>query len=161
MIALELSRADHEPALLEFELVNRAYFARSIPDRGDAYFAEFPARYRALLDEQEAGICRFHLVVDEHGSILGRMNLLDLDGGEAELGYRIAESAAGRGVATAAVTEVCRIAASAYGLDALTARTTVTNPASMAVLRKTGFVVVGELVLNGHDGHRHRRDLRV
>ena len=41
---LERLRADHAPALLEFEVTNRAWFARSIPDRSDAYFAEFDER---------------------------------------------------------------------------------------------------------------------
>lgn len=52
---MERLRADHASALLAFELENRAYFAASIPDRGDEYFASFPARHEALLVEQEAG----------------------------------------------------------------------------------------------------------
>ncbi|MGO4759286.1 GNAT family N-acetyltransferase, partial [Streptomyces sp. 2MCAF27] len=40
-VRLERLRADHAPALLAFERENRAYFARSIPDRGDSYFTEF------------------------------------------------------------------------------------------------------------------------
>ena len=40
---LQLVRLDHAPALLVFERENRAYFAASIPDRGDEFFAELNA----------------------------------------------------------------------------------------------------------------------
>ncbi|MEV0532318.1 GNAT family N-acetyltransferase [Kitasatospora sp. NPDC050463] len=156
---LERLRADHAPVLLAFERENREYFARSVPDRGDAYFAAFADRHRALLAEQDTGACHFHLLVDGQGELLGRVNLVDVAAGAAELGYRIGERAAGRGAATAAVHEVCRLATAEYGLTALTAVTTLDNPASMAVLQRTGFTVVGELVLDDRPGLRYRRDL--
>ncbi|MFE2283986.1 GNAT family N-acetyltransferase [Streptomyces sp. NPDC059443] len=160
MLRLERLRADHEAALLAFERENREYFARSVPDRGDAYFAEFPARHRALLAEQASGTCHFHLVVDDgDGELIGRVNLVDAEDATADLGYRIGERAAGRGAATAAVGEVCRLAASAYGLRALTAAVTLDNAASAAVLRRTGFTPVGDTVLDGRPGTRYRRAL--
>ncbi|MFG1955235.1 hypothetical protein [Micromonospora sp. NPDC048830] len=55
----------HAPALLRFERENRAYFARSVPDRGDAYFAGFAARHAALLAEQAAGLCHMASPVGE------------------------------------------------------------------------------------------------
>jgi ribosomal-protein-alanine N-acetyltransferase len=159
MLTLELLRPDHADALLAFELANRAYFARSIPDRGDAYFAEFPARHAALLAEQAAGTCRFHVILDASGALVGRINLVDLADGTAELGYRIAEAAAGRGLATAAVAEICRLAATAYGLTTLTAATTVDNPASQAVLARIGFAVTEEFLLGDRPALRYRRSL--
>ena len=33
--------AAHAPAVLAFELANRAYFAASVSDRGDAFFDRF------------------------------------------------------------------------------------------------------------------------
>lgn len=159
MLRLELLRADHEDALLAFERDNRAYFARSVPDRGDVYFAEFAARHRALLAEQDTGACRFHLVRDAAGELIGRVNLVDLADGSADLGYRIGERAAGRGAATAAVREACRLAAMQYGLGVLTASAALDNAASAAVLRRTGFTVVGETVLDGCPGLSYRREL--
>ncbi|MFF1903306.1 GNAT family N-acetyltransferase [Kitasatospora sp. NPDC058218] len=156
---LERLRADHAPALLAFERENREYFARSVPDRGDGYFAEFADRHRALLAEQASGACHFHLLVDERGELLGRVNLVDVAAGAAELGYRIGERAAGRGAATAAVHEVCRLAAAEYGLTTLTAVTTLDNAASRAVLRRAGFAVIGELAIGDRPGLRYRRDL--
>ncbi|GHB60844.1 alanine acetyltransferase [Streptomyces cirratus] len=159
MVRLERLRADHADALLAFERENRAYFARSVPDRGDAYFAGFPARHRALLAEQEAGVCHFHLVFDAEGELAGRINLVDVREGSAELGYRIGEDAAGRGLATAAVAGVRRLAVAPYGLRELTAVTTLDNPASMTVLTRNGFVAVGETFVDGRPGTRYTHRL--
>ncbi|MEU3569638.1 GNAT family N-acetyltransferase [Kitasatospora sp. NPDC036755] len=159
MPVLEPLRPDHAEALLAFERANRAYFARSIPDRGDAYFAEFAERHAALLAEQAEGVCRFHIVRDAAGHLVGRVNLVDLADGSAELGYRIAESAAGRGLATAAVAEVCRLAVTAYGLRALTAMTTVDNPASRAVLLRNGFKCRYEFLFDDRPALAYRRVL--
>ncbi|MGW0902350.1 GNAT family N-acetyltransferase [Streptomyces sp. NPDC002853] len=150
MPELQRLRADHAPALLAFERENRAYFAKFVPDRGDAYFAEFDARHASLLAEQDAGTCHFHVLVGGEGDILGRVNLVDVADGEAELGYRIAESATGRGLATDAVRQVCGVAGAEYGLTALRAATDVDNSGSRAVLVRSGFVVVDEADVDGH-----------
>ncbi|WP_329494698.1 GNAT family N-acetyltransferase [Kitasatospora herbaricolor] len=152
-------RADHARALLAFERENREYFARTVPDRTDAYFTDFDARHRALLAEQEAGVCHFHVVLDEPGALVGRVNLVDVEDGTADLGYRIGERSAGRGLATAVVAEICRLAAAAYGLRALTAATTLDNPASRTVLERNGFTVLGDIDLGGRPGLRFRRGL--
>ncbi len=98
--------------------------------------------------------------MDDSGEILGRVNLVDAAGGSAELGYRIAEEAAGRGPATAAVREACGLVVTAYGLTGLRAETTLDNAASRAVLARTAFTPVGETVLDGRPGLRFTRDLR-
>ena len=111
MPELKRLHADHAPAVLAFELANRTYFAASISDRGDEFFDQFPDWYNASLAEQEAGICAFYVLVGEDGSVLGRFNLFEIADGTAELGYRVAEHVAGRGVATATVRELCQLAA--------------------------------------------------
>ncbi|KNE82253.1 MULTISPECIES: GNAT family N-acetyltransferase [Streptomyces] len=161
MPRLQLLRPGHAPAVLAFERENRAFFAASVPDRGDDYFAHFTARHRALLEEQTAGVCFFHVVVGEVGEVLGRVNLVDAAAdGSAELGYRIAEKATGQGLATAAVREVCVLAATEYGLTTLHAATTLDNAGSRAVLTRTGFTITGETELDGRPGLRFLRDLR-
>jgi len=75
---LQRLRAEHAPAVLAFELANRAYFATFISDRGDEFFDHFTERYSALLAEQEAGTCVFHVLVGEDGTVLGRFNLYRL-----------------------------------------------------------------------------------
>jgi ribosomal-protein-alanine N-acetyltransferase len=156
---LHLLRADHFPALLAFERENRAYFAASVPDRGDDYFARFDEWHRARLAEQEAGICFFHVLTGPGGEVLGRVNLVDAEEGVATLGYRIAERAAGRGLASRAVREVCGLAARVYGLTALRAATTLDNAASQAVLARTGFVRTGGTRLDGRPGLTYLRTL--
>jgi [ribosomal protein S5]-alanine N-acetyltransferase len=146
---LQLVRLDHVPALLAFERENRAYFAASVPDRGDEFFAEFDTRLAQLLEWQAAGTDYFHLLVAEGGEVVGRVNLTEVADGSAELGYRIAQKAAWQGLATAAVRKVRELAATEYGLSRLRARVTLDNPASRKVLEHNGFVAVGELTLNG------------
>jgi ribosomal-protein-alanine N-acetyltransferase len=145
---LQLVRLDHAPALLAFERENRAYFAAVIPDRGDSFFAEFDTQHAQLLARQAAGTDYFHLLVTELGEVVGRVNLTGVADGSAELGYRIAQKAAGQGLATAAVRKVRELAATKYGLTRLRARVTLDNLASRKVLEHNGFVAVGELTLN-------------
>jgi len=159
---LQRLHAGHAPAVLAFELANRAYFAAFISDRGDEFFDQFADRHAALLAEQEAGIGAFYVLVAEDGSVLGRFNLYDFEDGTAELGYRVAQHVAGRGVATATVRELCRLAAARHGLRTLKAATARENAASQKVLTKAGFVPVGPADpahLGGKPGTRYQRDL--
>ncbi|CBG75762.1 conserved hypothetical protein [Streptomyces scabiei 87.22] len=152
----------HAPAVLAFERANRDYFAASVPDRGDDFFDRFADRYNALLAEQEAGICAFHVLLAEDGSVLGRFNLVDIEDGGAVLGYRVAQHVTGRGVATATVRQLCLLAASRHGLRTLRAATAHENLASQRVLVKAGFVRTGPAEpadLGGKSGTWYRRDL--
>lgn len=158
MAELQRLRLDHASALLAFERSNRTYFAASVPDRGDAYFEDFSARLAALLAEQASGLCQYHVLVEGDGEIVGRVNLVDVADGSAELGYRIAEKAAGQGLATTAVHAVQALATS-YGLVSLRAGTTHDNPASRKVLTRTGFVPVAETTFGDRPGTLYRLDL--
>jgi RimJ/RimL family protein N-acetyltransferase len=156
--------ADHAPAVLAFELQNRTYFSAFISDRGDDLFDHFDTRFRELLAEQEAGTSRFHVLINEDGTVLGLFNLRDVEGDTAVLGYRVAEDVAGRGVATAFVQELCRVAAQRYGLRTLRAATNVDNVASHKVLTKAGFAAVGPAdpaVVGGRPGIWYQRHLAV
>lgn len=164
MPELKRLHAGDAPAVLAFELANRAYFAASVSDRGDEFFDQFTDRYSALLAEQEAGICAFYVLVAEDGSVLGRFNLYDLKDGAAVLGYRVAQHVAGRGVATATVRELCGPAVARHGLRTLRAATASDNVASQKVLTKAGFVPVGPADpadIGGKPGTWYQRDLEV
>lgn len=141
----ELRRVEFQdaPAVLAFELANRAYFGASITDRGDRFFQRFDEGWAALLEVQADGSCAFHLLVDEDGSVVGRFNLFDLADGVADLGYRVAERVTGRGVATTAVRELCGLAVQRYGLHTLRAAASDRNVASQRVLAKAGFQPAG------------------
>lgn len=133
--------------MLGFERENRAYFALSVSDRGDDYFSEFRQRFDGLLAEQEAGVCHFHVIVGDDGRVVGRVNLVDVADGSAELGFRVAEAAAGQGLATAAVRQMCAMAVRDYGLRTLRASAATDNAGSRTVLSRVGFVPTGEDVL--------------
>jgi [ribosomal protein S5]-alanine N-acetyltransferase len=159
---LQRLHADHAPAVLAFELANRAYFSAFISDRGDEFFDQFTERHSALLAEQEAGAGAYYVLVAEDGSVLGRFNLVLAGDGTAELGYRVAQHVAGRGLATATVRELCRLAAARHGLRTLRAATSRENTASQKVLTKAGFVPVGPADpahLGGKRGTWYQRDL--
>ena len=143
MPELQRLHADHASAVLEFELANRAYFAASISDRGDEFYEQFTERHHALLAEQQAGVGAYHVLVAEDGSVLGRFNLVFVEDGSAVLGYRVAQNAAGRGLATATVRELCELATAQYGLRKVRAATSLQNAASQKVLTKAGFLAVG------------------
>ena len=162
MPELQRLHARHAPGILAFELVNRAYFAASISDRGDDFFARFTERQHALLAEQEAGVGAYYVLVAEDGSVLGRFNLTFAEEGTAILGYRVAQHVTGRGVATSAVLELCELAAARLGLRKLRAATSHENVASKKVLAKAGFVPVGPAGpadLGGKSGTWYERDL--
>jgi [ribosomal protein S5]-alanine N-acetyltransferase len=159
---LERLRPGHAQAVLAFELANRSYFAASISDRGDEYFDQFTEQHSALLAEQESGAGAYYVLVAEDGPVLGRFNLYRFEDGSAELGYRVAQHAAGRGLATAAVRELCRLAPARHVLRTLRAATTHDNTASQKVLTKAGFIPVGPADpshIGGKEGTWYQRDL--
>lgn len=133
-----------------------------ITDRGDAYFDAFDEGYRELLADEDAGVGAFYLLLDEDGSVLGRFNLTFGTTDTAVLGYRVAEHVCGRGVATANVEAVCRLAASRHGIRLVRAAAADSNAASRQVLVNAGFVLAGPAEpqeLGGKTGDWYERQL--
>ena len=85
----------------------------------------------------------YYVLVGEDGAVLGRFNLVFVGDGVAQVGYRVAQQATGRGVATAAVRDLCLLASSQHGVSTLRAATSHENVASQRVLLNAGFVEVG------------------
>jgi len=115
-----------------------------------------------MLAEQEAGTSAFYVLLAEDGTVLGRFSLYRLQDGTADLGYRVADRVAGRGVATAAVRELCLLAASRHGLRKLRAAASDANVASQRVLTKAGFALAGPADpadLGGKTGSWYQRNL--
>ncbi len=162
MLELQLLRRDHLDGVLAFEIENRAYFGRSVTDRGDEFYASFPEHHEARLAEQAAGVCAFYVLVEKQtGAIVGRFNLYDLDDEAADVGYRVAERVAGRGVATQAVRDLCHRAEHEHGLSRLKAETSRANVASQRVLEKVGFAADGVCVVGGKPGIKFAMPLRA
>lgn len=144
-ITIEQLQATDAKKLFEFELVNRVFFEKMVPTRGDDYyhFDSFQERHEALLDEQAKGNSLFYLIKDQNGSIIGRINLVDIDKvqGVAHIGYRIGEIYTGKGIAVKALTLLLENVTK-MNISKLLAQTTTTNIASQKILEKNGFIHV-------------------
>ncbi len=145
--------------MLAFEQDNREYFARSISDRGDLYFERFPDQHRELLAVQASSTGAFYVLVDALEAVVGRFNLYDIHDETGDVGYRVAERVAGRGVATSGLWELRRIAREEIGLRTLTATVSDDNVASQRVLAKVGFVLIGPAEVGGRHGSEYTLDL--
>jgi ribosomal-protein-alanine N-acetyltransferase len=161
MFVLERLRSDHEAAVLTFERENRAFFAQSISDRGDQFFARFAEEHQELMAVQESGMGAFYLLVDERDAVVGRFNLHEVHDRTARVGYRVAERVSGRGVATSGLWELCRVARDEIGLRTLTAAVGSQNVASRRVLAKVGFVLIGPAEVGDRAGSEYGLDLAV
>ncbi|MEE9454425.1 MAG: GNAT family protein [Paracoccaceae bacterium] len=139
-----LTLADTD-AVLGFERDNREWFERWVPARAKAYFA-FESLQKIngdLVAEALGGTAYMHLIFDINARVIGRINLTDImrkATPSGELGYRIAQDMAGQGVATQAIGIIENMAYTTYGLEQLRASCLESNPASFAVLQRSGFV---------------------
>ncbi|UMR28394.1 GNAT family N-acetyltransferase [Massilia sp. MB5] len=168
-VTIRTLRHDDACALLDFELQNRAWFARHITARpADVYSSEGIVRHiEECLAAYRQGTMHPSLLLDAGGAVVGRANLKDIDRSKAssEIGYRIAKHCAGGGLATLAVRHMLQLAREEWHLQMLEAYVTAHNPASARVLLKCGFTqdeYVNQLALvNGEmrDGHRYLYDL--
>jgi ribosomal-protein-alanine N-acetyltransferase len=164
-------RPDDAAPLLAFEQANRAWFERHI-DRRPAEFYSIDglhAHVAQFLDAHAQGRLHPCVIVDEHGQLIGRANLKDIDGQTqtAEVGYRIGERQAGKGLATAALRHLITLAQDEWQLVKLCAYAIDGNAASIRVLERCGFVqgvAVPDIAIVGGkvvDGHAYALELRA
>lgn len=93
-------------------------------------------------------------MIVEDGEIVGLISPtqpLDAADRSLRIGYGVAPTRQGRGVATRAVADLAAWARMDERVRALTAETSVDNPASQTVLARNGFSAVGERV-DSEDG---------
>ncbi|MGW7139471.1 GNAT family N-acetyltransferase [Streptomyces xanthophaeus] len=128
---------------------NRAAMAHVEPVRAEAFYTERgqSARIEGALAEREAGRLLPYVLADTAtGAPVGAINLGSITLGplcSGGIGYWVDRAWHGRGLATAAVEEVCRIARDEVGLHRVEAGTLVDNLASQRVLAKAGFEQYG------------------
>jgi ribosomal-protein-alanine N-acetyltransferase len=139
---------DDAPGLADILLANRDFLAPWQPNRPDQYFAPDGQRgvIERLLEQQAAKVCLPLMIVDEFGGIAGTVTLQSIIRGafqSCSVGYWLAESAQGRGLATRAVAEATEIAFEALGLHRVQAETLPHNLRSQRVLDRLGFVQYG------------------
>lgn len=136
-----LTYEDSKP-LFDFEYNNRAYFEKMVPSRGNTYYQydTFLKQQIAILHEQEQGIAYFYLIKDRRGSILGRMNLVNIDRihHTGYIGYRMGEEHTGQGVAQKALLLFMNTIKH-KGISLVYAKTTTNNIASQRILEKNDF----------------------
>jgi ribosomal-protein-alanine N-acetyltransferase len=139
----ELRHTDTE-ALLAFETENRAWFESHIDGRAPLFYSV--AGVNEHIEEYLSGFARgvWHPFVleDSRGRIVGRANLkgIDTNAGVAEVGYRIAQSACGQGLATQALEHLIGQARTRWALTQLVAYVFPDNAGSKKVLERCGFV---------------------
>jgi ribosomal-protein-alanine N-acetyltransferase len=86
------------------------------------------------------------VILDEAGQVAGRVNLNDIVRGafqSASVGYWLSAAANGRGLATAAVRDMIRVAFGELGLHRVEAGTLLDNFRSQRVLERCGFARFG------------------
>ncbi|MGM9481098.1 GNAT family N-acetyltransferase [Roseateles sp. NT4] len=130
--------------LLRFETDNRAFFEARINSRPPGYYLPEGVRAAIALAEREATEDKGYqfLVRNEAGELVGRVNLAGVKRGHfqmCDLGYRIAESAGGKGYASEAVRLVLAKAFEELGLVRVEANARVGNGGSVKVLLRNGF----------------------
>lgn len=141
---LEFLTPGHARPLERFERTNRAFFAAQVGDRGDEYFEHFDDQLAARVHENREGRSLFFVIVDTEGEVLGRVNISDIDQPTlTELGFRVAEHAQGRGIATRGVLAALDIAAT-RGVETVKARVSTANLASRRVLEHCDFDQTGQ-----------------
>jgi ribosomal-protein-alanine N-acetyltransferase len=143
-----LLKLDDASELLDLVTANREFLKPWEPVRQENYFTL--ARQRELVAEAlsayESG-SGFPLVIhDRSGAMAGRINISGIIRGafhSANLGYWVAQSVNGRGIATRAVKEAAAAAFNDLGLHRLQAGTLLHNLASQRVLTGNGFTPIG------------------
>ena len=121
---------------------NRDFLAPFDPIRPDSFFTATGQRQR--LSTPVDG-WRF-AILDETGAIAGAINVTNVVRGafrSANVGYFVSQQANGRGLASAALNDVCAFAFGTAGLHRLEAGTLLDNHASQRVLEKNGFEQIG------------------
>jgi [ribosomal protein S5]-alanine N-acetyltransferase len=142
-VEVRLLTEDDAPALARLLADNREHLAPWDPLRPEEYATEEYQRadaVRTLERYRQAGVLPGVVLLD--GEPVGRVNVNNVVRGafqSGDLGYWVAGHATGRGVATAAVAAVVRLAFGELGLHRLQAGTLVHNAASQRVLERNGF----------------------
>jgi len=146
--ATRLVTLDDAPVLAELLRVNHDFLAPWEPIRDDDSFTVEgqSTAIRSALERYRQGITVPFVILDESGRVVGRVTLNDIVRGafqSCHLGYWLSAAANGRGLATAAVRDMIRLAFEDLGLHRIEAGTLLHNVRSQRVLERTGFVRFG------------------
>jgi ribosomal-protein-alanine N-acetyltransferase len=146
-VPTRLIRTADAPALAAVLRDNRDFLAPWDPARDEDYFTDAGQHdvILAALRGHEEGTTLPHVIVDGD-RVVGRITLTGIVRGpfqSANLGYWVAATANGRGLATAAVRDIARLAFAELHLHRIEAGTLLHNAASQKVLTRNGFIRFG------------------
>jgi ribosomal-protein-alanine N-acetyltransferase len=139
---------DDAVVLAELLRANRAFLAPSQPLRGEEYFSDKgqAEMVRIALEQYELGSSMPRVILDENSRVVGMITLQSIIRGffqSCSVGYWIAESAQGRGLATSALREATLVAFYELRLHRVQAETSPQNVRSRRLLERLGFVQYG------------------
>src|SRR5215469_2646015 len=148
MSVTRLVALDDAPVLAEVLRVSRDFLAPWEPVRSDDYFTAGGqlAIIRDVLERHARGAALPHVILDGSGGVAGRITLSGIVRGpfqSCSMGYWVSVTAAGRGLATAAVREMVRVAFDELRLHRVQAETLLHNVRSQRVLKRNGFRRIG------------------
>ncbi|BCJ32651.1 ribosomal-protein-alanine acetyltransferase [Actinocatenispora thailandica] len=148
MPSTRLVGTDDAAALADLVVRNRDFLAPWMPLRAPEFFTE--AGQRAMiedeLDRYARGATLPRLIVDDDGAVIGRSYLNGIVYGafrSCSVAYWVDAGQNGRGVATAALREMIRVAFDELALHRVQAETLLANAGSQRVLAHCGFVRIG------------------
>lgn len=150
LLPLDVSHAE---ALLRFELENRSFFKTLIDDREDSFYSATQIDVHIATAQQEwlnDYAYKFVIMLDDE--LVGRINLRFIKNypvRQAEVGYRLAASATGKGIMTKALGLLKPYARDTLLMKKLIATVAVNNPASQILLLKNQFEFVAK-EMNAH-----------
>ena len=136
------------PRLAELAEQNRTFLAPWEPIRDDRYVSVAGQKelVESLLSMHAHRAAVPHVILDAERQVCGRITLAAIERGpfqSGRLGYWVAADHIGRGLATAAVAAMKRLAFDQLGLHRIEAGTLPHNAASQRVLERNGFVRFG------------------
>ncbi|MBV9854950.1 MAG: GNAT family N-acetyltransferase [Streptosporangiaceae bacterium] len=134
--------------LAELLRVNRDFLAPWEPPRSDNYFT-LDGQRAVILDalaRYERGTALPRVILADSGRVAGRITLSGIVRGafqSCSLGYWVSAADNGRGLATAAVGDIIRVAFDELRLHRIQAETLLDNVRSQRVLERNGFARFG------------------
>jgi RimJ/RimL family protein N-acetyltransferase len=156
-LLLERLTIDEARAVVALDRHGRAW-AADYPTEGDLVVAGIACEAGEHYDETgEFGVYQVRLA--DTGVAVGGIGFIHPpEAGEVEVGYGLAESARGRGLATEALRAMTALAAQ-HGVAVMVAVTSVDNVASQRVLERAGFTRLLGTIQDDEDGPMLRWEL--
>ena len=136
------------PILAGLVRASREFLAPWEPVRPEDYFTTDGQR-RAIaqaLQRHQQGTARPHVILDDDGTVAGRIALNGIVRGtfqSCNVSYWVSASRSGRGLATAGLADMIRVAFDELVLHRIQAETLLDNQRSQRVLEHNGFARIG------------------